>query len=121
MEIIEEFRDPRYSGLRLGRPGLNRMRELAQGSGFEAVLTWGPDRGARDSVLLDRILEEWAELGIRTLFLEGRERDEGLSPHTPGRRGEPGARGWVSERDRRRELPQPRLRPPHRDGSDRGG
>jgi len=31
-------------------------------------------------VLLDRILEEWAELGIRTLFLEGRERDEGLSP-----------------------------------------
>jgi hypothetical protein len=31
-------------------------------------------------VLLDRILEEWAQLGIRTLFLEGRGRDEGLAP-----------------------------------------
>ena len=29
---------------------------------------------------LDRIREEWAQLGIRTLLLEGRARDEGLFP-----------------------------------------
>ena len=35
MTIIEEFSDQGYSGLRLDRPGLDRMRDLAQSSGFE--------------------------------------------------------------------------------------
>ena len=79
MEIIEEFRDGGYSGLRLPRPGLDRLRELAQRSGFDVLLTCGPDRLARDSVLLDRILQELAQLGIRTLFLEGRAKEEDLA------------------------------------------
>jgi len=79
MEIIEEFRDGGYSGLRRPRPGLNRMRELAQRSGFDVLLTCGPDRLARDSVLLDRILQELAQLGIRTLLLEGRAKEEDLA------------------------------------------
>jgi DNA invertase Pin-like site-specific DNA recombinase len=79
MEIIEEFRDPGYSGLRRHRPGLDRRRELAERSGFDVLLTCRPDRLARDSVLLERILEELAQLGIRTLFLEGTTTDEGLS------------------------------------------
>jgi len=42
-------------------------------------LTCGPDRLARDSVLLDRILQELARLGIRTLFVEGRAKEEDLA------------------------------------------
>jgi DNA invertase Pin-like site-specific DNA recombinase len=55
------------------------MRELAERSGFDVLLTYRPDRLARDSVLLERILEELAQLGIRTLFLEGTTTDQGLS------------------------------------------
>jgi len=79
MEIIAEFRDAGSSGLRLPRPGLDGMRKLAQRSGFDVLLTCDPDRLARDSVLLDRLLQELAQLGIRTLFLEGRAQDEELS------------------------------------------
>jgi DNA invertase Pin-like site-specific DNA recombinase len=80
MEIIAEFRDAGSSGLRLARPGLDQMRDLAQRSGFDVLLTWGPDRLARNSVLLDRLLQELAQLGIRTLFLEERARDEEFFP-----------------------------------------
>jgi site-specific DNA recombinase len=71
MEIVEEFRDAGSSGRRLDRPGLDRMRELAKHSGFDVLLTCRPERLGREAVLLDRILEELAGLGIRTLFLEG--------------------------------------------------
>jgi len=101
MEIIAEFRDDGASGLRRRRPGLEGMRELARRSGFDVLLTCGPDRLARNSALLHRILQELAQLRIRTLFLEERAGERGvLGEDGPGRGGASRARGSASERDR---------------------
>ena len=39
MELVEEFTDEGYSGARLDRPALDRMRDLAERRGFEVLLT----------------------------------------------------------------------------------
>src|SRR5438876_11709205 len=39
MDIVEEFTDEGYSGARLDRPALDRMRDLAERRGFEVLLT----------------------------------------------------------------------------------
>jgi DNA invertase Pin-like site-specific DNA recombinase len=72
MEIVEEFTDAGYSGLRRDRPGLNRMREVAGRRGFDVLLTRDPGRLARDSGLQVSLLEELEQLGVRSIFLEGR-------------------------------------------------
>jgi hypothetical protein len=48
-ELLEEyvFVDENYSGSRLDRPGLERLRDLASEAAFEAVLVCSPDRLAR--------------------------------------------------------------------------
>ncbi len=78
MEIVEEFRDEGYSGLRLDRPGLDGLRDLAERRGFEVLLTCCPDRVARDFVLQVRILEELERFGVRRIFLEGDAADDQL-------------------------------------------
>jgi len=70
MEIIEEFTDEGYSGLRLDHPGLGRMRDLAGRHGFDVLLTCGPDRLARSYALQVLIIEELQRCGIRTIFLD---------------------------------------------------
>ena len=70
MKIIGEFTDEGYSGLRLNRPGLDRMRDLAERQGFDVLLTWGPDRLARSLALQVFIIEELERCGVRTLFLD---------------------------------------------------
>ena len=70
MEIIEEFTDEGYSGLRLDRPGLDRMRGLAEHRGFDVLLTCGPDRLARSFALQVLIIEELQRCGVRTIFLD---------------------------------------------------
>jgi len=68
MKIIEEFTDEGYSGLRLDRPGLDRMRDLAEQRGFDVLLVCGPDRLARNVARLVLILEELERYGVRTIF-----------------------------------------------------
>src|SRR3990172_6308629 len=58
MEFIEELTDEGYSGLRLDRPGLDRMRNLAERRGFDVLLTCGPDRLARNIALQVLIVGE---------------------------------------------------------------
>src|SRR5947208_1908760 len=70
MKIIEEFTDEGYSGLRLDRPGLDRMRDLAERRGFDVLLTWGPNRLAQSFPLQVLIIEELERCGVRTIFLE---------------------------------------------------
>jgi hypothetical protein len=73
MEIVEEFTDAGYSGLRRDRPGLNRMCDMAAGRrGFDVLLIRDPERLARNSVLQVSLLEELEQFGVRTIFLEGR-------------------------------------------------
>ena len=79
MEIVEEFTDEGYSGARLDRPALDRMRDLAERRGFEVLLTYCTDRLARKFVLQALILEEMERFGVKTIFLEGGAADDPLS------------------------------------------
>ena len=79
MEIVEEFTDEGFSGARLDRPALDRMRDLAERRGFEVLLTYCTDRLARKFVLQALILDELERLGVKTIFLEGGAADDPLS------------------------------------------
>ncbi|PYR97802.1 MAG: hypothetical protein DMG16_23350 [Acidobacteria bacterium] len=79
MEIDEEFTDEGYSGARLDRPALDRMRDLAERRGFEVLLTYCTDRLARKFVLQALILDELERFGVKTIFLEGGAADDPLS------------------------------------------
>jgi DNA invertase Pin-like site-specific DNA recombinase len=80
MKIIEEFTDESYAGLQLDRPGLERMRDLAEQRGFDILLTCGPDRLTRNSALLLLLIEELEQRQVRTIFLNTAE--DPLSKHT---------------------------------------
>jgi site-specific DNA recombinase len=79
MNIVEEFTDEGYSGARLDRPALDRMRDLAERREFEVLLTYCTDRLARKFVLQALILEEMERFGVKTIFLEGGAADDPLS------------------------------------------
>src|SRR5438876_2273802 len=79
MEIVEELTDEGYSGVRLDRPALERMRDLAERRGFEVLLTYCTDRLARKFVLQALILDELERFGVKTIFLEGGAADDPLS------------------------------------------
>jgi len=79
MEIVEEFTDEGYSGARLDRPALDRMRDLAERRGFDVLLAYCTDRLARKFVLQALILEELERFGVKVIFLEGGAADDPLS------------------------------------------
>jgi DNA invertase Pin-like site-specific DNA recombinase len=70
MKIIGEFTDDGYSGLRLNRRGLGRMRDRAGRRGFDVLLAWGPDRLARSVTLQRLIVEELEGWGVKTVYLD---------------------------------------------------
>jgi site-specific DNA recombinase len=70
-EVVREFVDDGYSGIRMDRPGLEQMRRRAAQGAFDVLLTSGPDRLARNPELLDAILEELRGFGVSTLFVDG--------------------------------------------------
>ena len=67
-EIAGEFLDDGYSGARLDRPGLDRLRDGAEAGVFEAVLCLTPDRLARSFAYQFIVLEELTRHGVRVLF-----------------------------------------------------
>lgn len=79
MKIIEEFTDEGYSGARLDRPALDRMRDLAEQRGFDILLVYCTDRLARKFVLQALILDELERFEVKTIFLEGGAADDPLS------------------------------------------
>lgn len=70
-DVVESFvcRD-RYTGTELALPELDRLRDGAQASAFEAVLVHDPDRLSRKYAYQILIIEEFERLGIPMLFLE---------------------------------------------------
>jgi site-specific DNA recombinase len=70
-EVIEEFVDDGYSGARLDRPALDRLRDGAEAGVLEAVLCLCVDRLARAYAYQVLILEELARFGVSVHFLEG--------------------------------------------------
>jgi site-specific DNA recombinase len=62
--------DDGYSGSRLDRPGLDRLRDGAEAGAFEAALVLCPDRLARKYAYQVLILEELERFDVHVIFLE---------------------------------------------------
>ena len=70
--VAEEhvYRDDGYSGAKLNRPGLDRLRDRAAVGAFARVLMTAPDRLARNYVHQMLLLEELTQHGCQVEFLE---------------------------------------------------
>ena len=64
------YRDDGYSGAKLNRPGLDRLRDRAALAAFELVVMTAPDRLARHYVHQMLLLDELAQRGCQVEFLE---------------------------------------------------
>jgi site-specific DNA recombinase len=64
------FTDEGYSGARLDRPGLDRLRDAAREGGFTVVAILSPDRLARKYAYQVLLLEEFRRLGCPVVFLQ---------------------------------------------------
>src|SRR5580704_420960 len=64
------YRDDGYSGARLGRPGLDRLRDHAAMAELELVVVTAPDRLARNYVHQVLLLDELAGHGCQVEFLD---------------------------------------------------
>ena len=64
------FRDDGYSGARLNRPGLDRLRDRAALAAFSLVLITAPDRLARNYVHQVLLIEELTRRGCRVEFID---------------------------------------------------
>ena len=80
-ELAEEhiYRDDGYTGAKLNRPGLDRLRDAASMAVFELVLVTAPDRLARKYVHQVLLIEELQNLGCDIQFLERPMKDD--DPH----------------------------------------
>jgi site-specific DNA recombinase len=70
--VAEEhiYRDEGYSGAKLNRPGLDRLRDRAAMAAFECVLITAPDRLARNYVHQMLLVDELTQRGCRVEFVE---------------------------------------------------
>ncbi len=64
------YRDDGYSGAKLNRPGLDRLRDRAALATFDLVLMTAPDRLARHDVHQMLLIDELAQRGCQVEFLE---------------------------------------------------
>ena len=64
------FRDDGYSGSKLNRPGLDRLRDTITRAEVERVLITAPDRLARNYVHQVLLLEELQRYGCQVEFLD---------------------------------------------------
>jgi site-specific DNA recombinase len=62
-DVLEVVTDAGHSGASLQRPGMDRIRDLAQGGGVAMVLAQDRDRFAREPAYLYLLREEFAEHG----------------------------------------------------------
>ena len=69
-ELVAEFVDDGYSGARLDRPGLDRLRDAAEAGRIEAVWCLSPDRLARSFAYQMLILDELSRLGVAVCFTD---------------------------------------------------
>ena len=64
------FRDDGYSGAKLNRPGLDRLRDSAKAGELDRILITAPDRLARNYVHQMVLLEEFEHAGCPVEFLD---------------------------------------------------
>ena len=70
-EVVDEFIDDGYSGSRLDRPALDRLRDAAEAGVLDRVICLAADRLARVYAYQVLIIEELARFGVSVRFLEG--------------------------------------------------
>ena len=77
-ELTDEhiYRDDGYTGAKLNRPGLDRLRDAASMAAFELILVTAPDRLARKYVHQVLLIEELHNLGCDIQFLERPMKDD---------------------------------------------
>jgi len=75
-DVVAEYVDDGYSGARLDRPGLDRLRDSAEMGEFDAVLCLTPDRLARVYAYQVLVLEELEGHGVRVLFTDAPALDD---------------------------------------------
>ena len=112
LEDQHVYRDDGYSGARLGRPGLDRLRDHAALAGLDALrdaaeaglveVVWclSPDRLARSYAYQVLILDELARLGVAVRFTDA----PGLDEHDPQARLLTQVQGVIAEYERYAEL-----------------
>ena len=69
-EVVATYTDDGYSGARLDRPGLDAMRDAAEGGAFDAVWCLSPDRLARSFPYQVLIIDELSRLGVPVIFTD---------------------------------------------------
>jgi site-specific DNA recombinase len=75
LTIVQECIDDGYSGTDLNRPGLDRLRDLAQDGLIEGVLVLSPDRLSRKQAHQIILLEEFKKRNIQVLFTNQKSGD----------------------------------------------
>jgi site-specific DNA recombinase len=65
------YLDDGYSGSRLDRPGLDRLRDAVQAGVVERVVVYAPDRLARDYVWQQVVIADLARQGCAVEFVHG--------------------------------------------------
>jgi site-specific DNA recombinase len=65
-----EFLDEGFSGSRLDRPAMDRLRDAARRGEFDAVVVFSPDRLARNYAHQWVLIEEFEKLGVQWIFLQ---------------------------------------------------
>ena len=70
-QVVAEFVDDGYSGARLDRPALDRLRDAAEAGALDAVLCSCADRLARAYAYQVLILDELERFGVHVRFLDG--------------------------------------------------
>src|SRR3712207_86810 len=102
-EILEEVTDAGYSGASLGRPGMDRVRDLVAAGGVSVVLAQDRDRFAREPAYLYILREEFAAYGCRPRSLNDRVDDSPEGELTDGILDQPAKfeRAKMIERTRR--------------------
>src|SRR5947209_1232883 len=64
------FTDEGYSGARLDRPGLDRLRDAAREGDFDVLAVFSPDRLARKYAYQVLLLEEFRKAGCEVVFVQ---------------------------------------------------
>ena len=68
-QITGEYLDDGYSGAKLARPGLDKLRDGLGSGGVDLVLFHSPDRLARKALYQGIVLEEIEKAGVKFEFL----------------------------------------------------
>jgi site-specific DNA recombinase len=76
-----EFVDDGYSGTRLARPGLDRLRQLVTDGGIDRLYVQSPDRLARTRAHQALLLSEFQVAGIEVVVMDHmRSQPAGIRP-----------------------------------------